>query len=171
MKSFILALLVVFVIQTIHAEKESRELSMNKILEGCIGKYPGYEGDLTVKGKVRIYFEAASMKKVRFRLAGLEANCENCGIHVHSGTSCDTDEEVGGHYWNDKKVDPDPWTTTGGAVYTSEGDGKVAGSFPLVTGYPKRANKGHAVVVHSKDGTRIGCGTINNQKVQGCFAA
>merc|ERR1719232_191814 len=80
-------------------------------------KYPGYTGRISVSGKMEIRNVGKSMSQsVSWSLAGLERACFNsdrvenepngCGVHVHVGSSC---AESGGHYWNEKVVNPDPW--------------------------------------------------------------
>ena len=39
------------------------------------------------------------------------------GFHIHSGVSCDTTDDPGGHYYDG--MSDDPWTTT----YTSDASG------------------------------------------------
>ena len=51
----------------------------------------------------------------------------------------------------------DPWT--GSVVYESE-DGASEGQISFASGYGMDENKGHVVVVHGKDGKRIGCGVL-----------
>jgi hypothetical protein len=48
-----------------------------------------------------------------------------CGVHVHSGNSCDNTTTQGGHYYNNLTLDVDPWieeryyTSTDGSNGTS----------------------------------------------------
>jgi hypothetical protein len=83
------------------------------------------------------------------------------GIHIHSGLSCDTDSEVGGHYWMPSDA-RDPWNNL---TYTTRLP-STAGSTVVDSGYPIDMNTNHAVVVHSAiDGSRILCGVLELQKL------
>ena len=52
--------------------------------------------------------------KFSHTVAGAELRCENCGIHIHTGTTCNDASLVGGHYWDASKTE-DLWTAAGGA--------------------------------------------------------
>merc|ERR1719356_1916513 len=80
------------------------------------------------------------------------------GIHIHSGYSCATADEVGGHWWDASVADP--WFTT----YTvTAGASTSVGSFTVTAaelGLSPLTMVGHTVVVHAADGSRIGCGVL-----------
>jgi hypothetical protein len=136
------------------------------VLEACVDKYPDYVGSLDISGKIKARYHYTSSGKVtvEYNLKGADKDCETCGLHIHTGTTCDDEDLVGGHYWDSSKVE-DPWTTDGGAIYTSESDGKAKGKFTLNAGYDVVANDGHAVVVHDKaTGDRYGCGVLSASK-------
>jgi len=135
-------------------------------LSACFDTYPGYDGDIDISNgnKVAVVFDDDDEDfKFRFNLRGLEADCTNCGIHIHSGLTCDNATLVGGHYWNPDKVE-DPWTVAGGSVYNSNSDGRAKGSFQLSAGIDAEANMGHAVVIHGQGGERIGCGVLSKSR-------
>merc|ERR1711902_90643 len=94
-----------------------------------------------------------------YDLSGLAPNCVKCGIHIHAGVSCETHEKVLGHEWNSIVVQ-DLWVTAGGAFYNSDENGKVDSSFNLYNGYGPIENYSHAVVIHTQDGSRVGCGVL-----------
>ena len=129
--------------------------------------YMGYDGDIHPKGSVTINFpqaeagaEAEGSIAVSYDLHGLEPDCVDCGIHIHTGTSCDDADGVGDHYY---LVDVDPWTTDVGTVYNSDSNGNARGTFTVSSGYNTFLdNLGHAVVIHSQDGTRVSCGTLGS---------
>ena len=81
------------------------------------GAYPGYTGDLNASGYVLVGQNPGScdtasiVHTIFYSLRGLEASGSGGGLHIHSGTSCATAGEVGGHYWT-PSTDTDPWTTT-----------------------------------------------------------
>ena len=124
-----------------------------------MGTYPGYVGDLNARGKVKVTFHDNDTFKFHFALRGLEANCEGCGIHIHAGVSCATNEEVKGHGWNSVVVQ-DLWTPAGGAVYSTNKYGRAEGYFEMFNGYGYEENLNHAVVIHAQDGKRVGCGLL-----------
>ena len=88
-------------------------------------------------------------------LTGLEASVTG-GYHIHSGTTCASAVDVGGHYYEGMATDP--WTTN----YESDSVGVsqttlALDDFTLHGAYPVA---GRAVVIHAADGTRIGCGVL-----------
>mmetsp|Transcript_35314 Transcript_35314/g.63626 ORF Transcript_35314/g.63626 Transcript_35314/m.63626 type:complete len:322 (+) Transcript_35314:47-1012(+) len=93
-----------------------------------------------------------------------------CGVHIHSGKGCEDLLAQEGHYYDadyDSNGMGDPWTT---AQYSSDGEGSaVFGGFVDVGGMKVDDLVGRAFVVHAEDGSRIGCGllqetTMNQQK-------
>jgi hypothetical protein len=136
-------------------------------LQGSLGAYPEYTGDIDVSGKVKVFFDEADRLTLKLDLEGVEANCVNCGIHIHSGTTCATAADVGGHFW-DASV-PDPWITAIGSVYNSDDEGCAKSEFTVDSGFDYDTNIGHAVVVHAQNGDRIGCGVLSakNSKKSG----
>jgi len=136
------------------------EITPETFLQACITKYPGYEGNLDIHGKVVVRFENESML-FKGELDGVDVLCDKCGIHIHSGTNGCNEDLVGGHYWDDNNYKiPSPWTGDGLATYSSLSDGHADVNFPLNAGYDAQENIGHAVVVHDNEGTRYGCGVL-----------
>ena len=126
------------------------------------GKYPGYTGPLNVNGTVEVSFDIDGTLEFEYDLFGVEPNCENCGIHIHTGVTCESHAEIGGHYWKTNVVD-DLWTTEGGAVYNSTSDGEAEGYFKLSDGFSVGKNYHRAVVIHGSDGTRLGCAILEGE--------
>ena len=130
-------------------------------LAACINPYPGSKSK--INGKVIVTHEKSTTDLTyTYGMRGVEKNV-TAGTHIHSGMSCDDASLVGGHYW-DKGADesnPDPWTDIYGAVYNTSPQGTALGNFHINSGYGFHENKGHAVVVHASDGSRIGCGILN----------
>jgi hypothetical protein len=135
------------------------EKAKESVLKAEMGLYPNYTGDLEAEGEVTVTFNDDHTFQFRFDIKGLEADCVDCGIHIHTGTSCATHEEVSGHYWNTDVV-RDLWTAAGGAVYNTDEKGKDKGSYNLYNGYGVVENNHHAVVIHLQDGTRAACGVL-----------
>lgn len=149
------------------AKKDDETMSV------CFDAYPGYTGDLNVAGSTAVVkTKGTDSLKVIFDLKGVEAECTDCGLHIHTGTTCATADEVGGHYW-DASVVEDQWLASFGAVYNADEDGEAKGNFKIVTGYGYEENLGHAVVIHASDGSRIGCGVLSAGKSakRGCGKA
>lgn len=126
-------------------------------------KYPGYTGSLTVAGGLGIGQTGDKTLLLAYRLSGTDVACNGtdngkantCGVHVHSGTSCDKHEDVGGHYYVGGS---DPW---GAAQYqaSSSGEAMLTNQF-VSAGTTLAQNKGKAFVVHDADGVRIACGIL-----------
>ena len=152
-----------------------RELKGEYILTATINNYPDLseiytDSGVEPRGTIEFIFHGKSFM-ARANLSGLEADCVNCGIHIHEGKSCDTYDTVGDHYWRHDdpafETNGDPWQIESGvrrAVYTSDGVGNTLPGhhFSLYSGYGFEMNEGHAVVVHARDGTRIGCGVLKH---------
>jgi len=119
--------------------------------------YPEYNGNIAMSGNVEISFDDFTMDFV-FEGGGLERSCQNCGIHIHSGTTCSNADLVGDHYWAPAGT-PDPWTSDL-TYYDSDMDGNATGEFFVENGYSIDENIGHAVVIHAADGKRVGCGLL-----------
>ena len=133
-----------------------------KVLTASMGLYPGYEpaaGDPTPSGTVTVSFRGDDSFEFAHNLAGLESNCESCGIHIHAGKSCTDPNLVFGHGWNQYVVS-DLWTIAGGAYYNADQDGRTDTYFNLFTGFGYEENINHAVVIHTADGARVGCGIL-----------
>lgn len=154
---------------------EGRELKGEYVLTATINNYPDLseiytDSGVEPRGTIEFIFHGKSFM-ARANLSGLEADCTYCGIHIHEGKSCDTYDSVGDHYWRHDdpafETNGDPWQIESGvrrAVYTSDGVGHTLPGhhFSLYSGYGFEMNEGHAVVVHARDGTRIGCGILKH---------
>jgi hypothetical protein len=57
--------------------------------------YPEYTGDLETGGNVRVTFHDDDTFEFGFNIKGVEADCVDCGIHIHEETLCATNAEVG----------------------------------------------------------------------------
>ena len=94
-----------------------------------------------------------------------------CGTHIHTGTSCATVDEQGGHYYDTDTLTVDPWLLE--SYYTTSPEGAAAligctitgteGSYdsPSSSGidYEGRV-EGLPFIVHDTDGSRVLCGLI-----------
>jgi len=135
--------------------------------------YPGYSGSFSsVVGTMKIVGTSGTATTAKqcltWDLAGLDTACtkgagddvaNGCGIHVHTGTSCESASDVGGHYFSTALAE-DPWKPT---VYvsTAAGDSKQDSCVDVVTGLSTGDILGRVMVVHELDsGRRIACGAI-----------
>lgn len=123
--------------------------------------YPG--GPIAPSGRVAVDILKDNVVKLQLSLTGVYPNCTKCGVHIHTGMSCETASLVGGpHYWDPATYGTvDPWTVVNGSYYNSDACGNVESYFYMYSGYGLDANDGHTVVVHAQNGTRIGCGTLS----------
>jgi len=134
--------------------------------------YYNYEGDLTVQGWVASYPNNGNIV-IDYALEGTDPDCldgpdttlsaNSCGIHIHTGTSCD--EDAGGHYYSSELTE-DPW----GAGYyqgSSQNDmvqhSAVAnmGIFELYAGLGSTEITGRTMIIHDKSGARIACAIVH----------
>jgi len=78
-----------------------------------------------------------------------------CGVHIHTGFSCENTTAQGGHYFVDPVME-DPWVE---ARYSSGADGKASFSGVVDIGSTDDI-EGRAFLVHAEDGSRVGCGLL-----------
>jgi len=123
-----------------------------------LSPYPGVNSDDSYSGSVILRFYGTSAT-IHYELSTFDSECINgakdtpnsCGIHIHSGTSCDDASKVGGHFWKGDEIE-DPWMS---AIYSGS-IGRIAVEF----GHDISASEGRAFVVHDSNGNRITCDII-----------
>jgi len=144
-----------------------------------LSAYPGYTGNLKVAGSMTIVgtsgTHTTAKQTLTWSLTGLDTDCKakagdavanGCGIHVHTGTSCASANDVGGHYYS-SSLSSDPW---GPIVYvaTSDGSSNENKGVGVVTGLSNGDITGRVMVVHElASGGRIACGVIGATKTGG----
>merc|ERR1712085_170741 len=121
----------------------------------------GYVGSWTVTGTVEASYNAATGEvDMTYFLAGVDNECKAppvdvpnaCGIHVHSGKTCEEHDQVGGHYFSGTS---DPWlpVTYTATDYGAWDNAKIGIGLDQDIG-------GRAVVVHDSTGARIACAVL-----------
>jgi len=126
-----------------------------------MGTYPG--SDLTTPtGTVTLGFVDTKVS-IAYELSDVDGACtsvgssaNSCGIHIHSGDSCATNEDVGGHYYAPTS-DPDPWTN---AVFVVTSGTDATGTLQVEFGQTYTNSMGKAFVVHDSNGARASCNRI-----------
>ena len=87
--------------------------------------------NLPATGFATIFTDAATMNvgyagivtKLESNLLASTCNATNgCGVHIHSGKSCNSTATQGGHYYNNMTVPIDPWIDE---RYSSNANGKA----------------------------------------------
>jgi len=148
------------------AAKKCKAKKKKTTLTACITKLPQYKGDLEdVGGYITVVFNRDQLK-FSWYIRGSDRTCKGCGMHIHSGTTC---EDVGGHYWDDNGSIDDPWSTSGDAKYSAVNGGQSSsGVFTVKSGYSAQENLGHAVVVHDSNNKPYGCGVLYVGKPKIC---
>lgn len=121
--------------------------------------YFDYNGQLTVAGSVTVLIPGDTRKPLTLAYAlGMSEVDATGGIHIHVGTDCRT--SAGAHYWNTGSASSiDPWTSK----WVSDTSGDATGEVSVLTGYGVDDNRGHIVVIHAADGTKIACGILAAQ--------
>jgi Cu/Zn superoxide dismutase len=131
-----------------------------------IGPYPGSTS--SASGTVSISFNKDGDMTIKMDVSGVVATCTDtvtganqCGIHIHEGTTCNNAAMVGGHFWSPAFSASDPWVNV---RYNGEpnGDSDYATTLTGGNGYGADINQGRAFVIHndSVPGGRIGCGLL-----------
>eukprot|EP00403_Amphidinium_massartii_P023973 CAMPEP_0178402328 /NCGR_PEP_ID=MMETSP0689_2-20121128/16781_1 /TAXON_ID=160604 /ORGANISM="Amphidinium massartii, Strain CS-259" /LENGTH=601 /DNA_ID=CAMNT_0020023217 /DNA_START=223 /DNA_END=2028 /DNA_ORIENTATION=+ len=128
--------------------------------------YPGYTGSLAVAGQVYL-LETSVGQMMFFHLTGVDSTCtsptsaaNSCGVHVHSGMTCEDASAIGGHYWNASYASDDPWADV---VYSTAGESistTMAAGVHVATGASNADILGRAFVVHDATGARIACAQL-----------
>ena len=160
------------------------------VATATIGQYPG-AANSPVSGSVTVVANADN-SGILFEAfledvsgTGMVENATG-GVHIHTGTSCASADEVGGHFFlipytaPERSAGPDVWANV---EYYTDGAGCVNPQIDNleVTGlyYDADASEddppaitdatgadmnvaGHAVVLHDTDGAIAGCGVINS---------
>ena len=120
--------------------------------------YPGYTGSFNVGGTATAtatsMYDPTSTIELGYQLTGAEPSYKGA-IHFHTGSTCDAlYNSVGGHYYS---TGVDPWTNENFPTAV-DGNGAATGTINVAAGLGFNAIEGHAIVVHSSSGDRIGCG-------------
>ena len=143
--------------------KSSTKNKERRLIAPLDSIYPGYTGNLTVTGMFAITYSSGTNTtfRIHYDLKGLDPACSTgCGIHIHTGTTCSNASLVGGHYWTPTNIS-NPWNPV---LYYASKNGTASGIVSLSNGYNYSNNIGHAVVVHTANGTRVACGTLKATK-------
>jgi len=95
--------------------------------------------------------------------SGTDCSATNaCLVHVHAGTSCESQETQGDHWYNNETLTEDPWSTIGYLSTNAEGYGQYTSC--VRTGYDLMSDpsllEGHVFTIHGEDGSRVSCGPI-----------
>ena len=153
--------------------KSSKGSGMSADLIAYIAPYPmggmtGGNAAGTETGKVEISIGYGRDMTITLDIQGVTADCSAtmmypdanaCGIHIHEGTTCNTADFVGGHFWSPAKFASDPWETV---QYHSTASARSSFEITLDggNGYGFDINHGHAFLIHDTTGKRIGSGLL-----------
>lgn len=127
-------------------------------LETLVADITPYGTASTLIGNVVVEFaDPASdgCSKFFYSFQNYPADCVNCGIHIHAGSSCEPDS-IGPHYWNLNYNMTDTWLTEGKYSALTAPNG----AFTFQHGYGFEDNIGKGVVIHNQAGDKIGCGVL-----------
>jgi len=130
-------------------------------------KYFNSSTTFTVTGSVSItQIESGANRtagqQLTWDLLGLDPACwqgsgNQCGIHIHKGSSCEEDTQ--GSHWDQTKVPDDPWTAL---QYDADdkGGSKETNVHTIVTGTSDISGKTIVVYDSTAPGRRIACALI-----------
>lgn len=141
--------------------------TMGSLGEVELSPYPGYSGDLVVQGHVGVLEDQGDLV-ISWAMFGLESKlcykapegvANACGVHIHSGETCDDADQVGGHFYDSSVFGSDPWAPE---IYSALAGVSVGGVRAKVgKGFIDVIGK--AVVVHDHTGVRVACGLIKSR--------
>lgn len=126
-------------------------------------KYPDYTGSLLSTGTIVLGHRDNGVV-ISYTLENVDQRCNrrnttlanSCGLHIHSGFSCATDAEVGGHYYNTSAM-ADPWAFA--SYYEVSGNTSV-GKVEVQYGHSVEDTEGRVFVIHDYEGRRVSCGVL-----------
>jgi len=162
------------------------QYSPNTTMAVALGPFPGYSGNLNVRGVVSLTSAAVMTDRqnvlMRWSMTGLEGEgcaetppagvANACGIHIHEGRTCENISAPLGHYYDVDYMKEDPWPTVSYSTIPDQGD--LRGEFSASTGNLNEtipvvfiattfsSIEGRALVVHDSTGGRVACGLISH---------
>merc|ERR1712195_258960 len=159
-------------IQTMNAQIENFNIQNAPITYFASDGANGANSPTTVTGSAATSITSDGKIRLGWTLTGLDDNSSG-GIHIHYGTTCDTEATVKGdapagankgHYYvptDASAVTPgeDPWSVT----WISNGDGNAVGFVEISEadlGAAAVSAYDRVVIVHNNAGGKIGCGVL-----------
>ena len=159
-------------IQTMNAQIENFNIQNAPIAYFASDGANGANSPTTVTGSAATSITSDGKIRLDWTLTGLDDNSSG-GIHIHYGTTCDTEATVKGdaptgankgHYYvptDANAVTPgeDPWSVT----WSSNGDGNAVGFVEISEadlGAAAVSAYDRVVIVHNNAGGKIGCGVL-----------
>jgi len=145
-----------FVIHDVNGARIACELLLPQtLLHMNVGNsYPG-STSISPTGTVDMNFQRT---QVTFYYS-LSSDCtpdaavaNSCGIHFHSGFSCDDAALIGGHLYDSETHSSDPWATVS---YSS-----AVGNIAIDYGYDFEETYGQLIVLHNSAGARLSCDVV-----------
>merc|ERR1712195_149183 len=159
-------------IRTMNAQIENFNIQNAPIAYFASDGANGANSPTTVTGSAATSITSDGKIRLDWTLTGLDDNSSG-GIHIHYGTTCDTEATVKGdapagankgHYYvptDANAVTPgeDPWSVT----WSSNGDGNAVGHVEISEadlGAAAVSAYDRVVIVHNNAGGKIGCGVL-----------
>lgn len=120
-------------------------------LAAKFGPYPGYTGTFMPDGEMIVRFNMDGSFHLKLNVSGVEPDCTGCGVHIHTGTTCENATLVGGHYWDTtifgEGAANDPWNVWG--FYKTDVLGMSTTALAGDSGVGYELNVGRAAVLHA----------------------
>ena len=116
----------------------------------------------------------SDMMDINYFVKGGPSNCKDCLVSIHKGDSCSSPNVR--YFKKSDKVRRNPWTKKGGAIISTNGEGKGVGTIESFSnGFSHEENEGHVVVIYSNDRVNasrlsrrakvVACGVLKNISV------
>ena len=118
--------------------------------------------------------ESDTRMDINYFVKGGPSNCKECLISIHKGDSCSSPNVR--YFKKTDEVRGNPWTKKGGAIISTNGEGKGVGTInSFSNGFSHEENEGHVVVIysnaqvnasrHSRRAKVVACGVLKNISV------
>ena len=116
----------------------------------------------------------SDMMDINYFVKGGPSNCKECLVSIHKGDSCSSPNVR--YFKKSDKVRRNPWTKKGGAIISTNVEGKGVGTIESFSnGFSHEENEGHVVVIYSNarvNASRlsrrakvVACGVLKNVSV------
>lgn len=102
----------------------------------------------------------------RFYLSQLPPSTKG-GVHIHTSKKCGHGVDAGPHWFQGQEDDMNDFWKNTPIEWESDAMGNANGEFMLNdynASFPYDMNKGHSIIIHAPNGTKVACGVLKPKK-------